>query len=609
MRYDLTPAKRPPTDPMEDLVFLGLAAFAVFTFAYDLALVMPLSLRGVSLISALACVLPVLAVARTTWGGVKRIGGHLRAHALDPAAWLLVGLCAVGGAVGMLTDRFDADDSFYLARAVLDGENWTAPIAGTYPFAFTDGAGGRFPSLPAWEHLWTAIAVVTGRPALNVYHTLAPLLGGVLVPFAWYCVLTRVSHARRGALAGVAAIVILMLLDGTTHRGIGNFGLMRIWQGKVVLIAAITPLALAVTLDVIRYGRAADWVRLVVLGVVGIGLSTTAAFFLPALVGLAGATFWLVYLPGTRIWQAPIASLAVFAYPALCVLPFYRALVGPDAIFASVIASDLHDVLVVVYGSPISPLVMAFAFALVGLAAGGRTRLLGWFALWTALIAVPLAWPPSADFIVTRMTSADALWRLAYAGPVILAVGAGIGAMMEVSWLRLIAVAVLLAGGTVSVGLALRKAPPSPFAEAGVRFPAYGPKVPAEALAAARGLVAALPPGTMLAPRELSVVIPLISSKQRLSNFREFDAAPQLVIDGRAAIGEDLTRAHDFVSGLGTTPAHKASFERIAKMGLGAIVLAPTVSAFAGAEGVLAGAGYREVAPVAVYRVFVRGAG
>ena len=606
MTYGLAPARNQPTDPVEDLVFMLLTGFAVFTFTYDVALLVPLSLRAVLAISALACAVTLLAVLRSTLGFLRALFRHLATAAATPSSWLLGAFCLAAGLVGLLANRPDADDSFYLARAVLDWETWRWPIAPVYRFAFTDGAGGRFPSLPAWEHFWAALAGLLHLHPLSVYDRLAPFAGGMLVPFAWYCAFSRISHSRRAALTGAAAVLLLMLLDGTTHRGIGLFGLVRIWQGKVVLVAAIAPLALAVTLDTMRHGRAADWARLLLLGVVGIGLSTSAAFYLPILVGLAGGTFWLVYLPPTRIWQPPLASLAVFAYPALTVLPFYRELAGPDAIFASPIASDLRDILLVVYGSPLAPLVVAVGLAVLGLAIARRTRLLGWFTIWTAALTVPLAWPPSADFIVNRLTSADAMWRLAYASPALLALGAGFGSLMELRFWRPVAMAVLLAGGALAAGLALGHLPPSPFAAEGMRFPSLALKLPPGPLAASRVLLLRLPPGTMLAPRDLSTVMPQLSASQRLANFRQFDAPAQLVLDGKPALAAELTCAHDWISARPVACDPRAALAALAATGrLDTVVLDPAMDGRAAAEAILRAAGYAPVAlpvPYLVYR-------
>lgn len=590
------------TNPAEDLLFLLLGGFAVFTLSYDIAVMVPISLRDVCLITAAACLLPLAALAGSTRRFLASFQAHCRLRAVEPGTWFLLACCLAAALVALLANRPDSDDSFYLARAVLDWEHWSEPIAPVYPSAFTGGAGTRFTSLPSWEHFAAAIAGVSFVHPLAIYHRLLPALAGFLVPFAWYCALTRISHTRRAALLGVAAILLLMVLDGTTHRGVAFFGLLRIWQGKVVLVALIAPLAIAATLDVMRHGRAVDWARLLLLGLVGMGLSTTAAFYLPILVGLAGGTFWLVYLPPTRIWQAPLAALAVFVYPALAVVPFYRGLAGGDALFPSVIASNLREILLIVFGSATAPTVIALAVALAGLALARRTRLLGWFTLWTAALAVPLAWPPAADLIVARLTSADAMWRLAYAGPVLLAIGAGTGALTTMQPLRLLAPLGIAAGFAAAVLLGLRGMPPSPFADPALRFPSLALKMSVEPLATARVLLERLPPGRILAPRALSTALPMLSARLLVTDPRPYEIRAAMP----GALG-DLGRAFDLLDGENSTGDSIAALERTATRGIDMVVVPATLPDRAMVAEALLSLGFLPVPDFAAATVFRHG--
>ncbi|MCX7383162.1 MAG: DUF6077 domain-containing protein [Alphaproteobacteria bacterium] len=607
MAYGIIGPRASATDPAENMLFLLLGVFAVFTLSYDIAVLVPISLRDVTIITAAACLLPLGALIRSTAIFLTGFARYCGERAREAGSWFLLACCLAAGAIALLANRPDADDSFYLARAVLDWENWTSPIVPVYPFAFTEGSGTRFTSLPSWEHFAGAIAGLTGSHPLTIHHLVLPALAGAAVPYAWFCALTRISHTNRAALAGVAAILLLMLLDGTTHRGVAYFGLLRIWQGKVVLTAVIAPLAIAVALDTMRHGRPADWVRLLLLGFVAMGLSTTAAFYLPILVGLAAGSFWLVYLPPTRIWQPPLAALAVFAYPALAVVPFYRGLAGGDALFPSVIASNLHEILLIVFGTVKAPTVIALGAAVIGLALARRSRLLGWFTLWTAALAVPLAWPPAADFIVARLTSTDAMWRLAYAGPVLLAIGAGIGALIELRPLRLLVPLGLAGGYALAMFLALRGLPPSPFV--GLRFPTLALKIEPGALTASRLLLDRLPAGRLLAPRELSTVLPMLSGRQRLANFREFDAPKQLVFDGRRKLGEELALAHDWISGLPFAGDPRPALAAVMRAGLDTVVLSPATANLAAAETVVVEEGFQRLDLPTSYLVFRRPGG
>ena len=220
--------------------------------------------------------------------GWAAMAWRTRSWAVRQVPPALVVMAVGAGLVGLLANRPDADDSFYLARAMIAWENPGAPIQALYPFAFVAGAGGVFPSLPSWEHFAAALGVLGVGPPVAVQHGVIAFAAGALVPMAWHRLLRGLTGAGP-ALGGVAVIFGLMVLDGTTHRGIADFGLLRIWQGKVVLVWVLAPLALAVALDVVRGG--AGLVRLGAIGVAGIGLSTTAAFFLPVLVG-CGAGAW-----------------------------------------------------------------------------------------------------------------------------------------------------------------------------------------------------------------------------------------------------------------------------------------------------------------------------
>lgn len=577
---------------------IALAAFAVFTILYDLALVVPFSLRAVTVTWIAACTILVACC----W---SRLKSAAKRAAADRYSAALLAMCLITAAVALLTNRPDDDDSFYLSRAVLNWENWGRPIAALYPFAFTSGAGGLFPSLPSWEHLLAGIAALIGMQPIDIYHRVAPAACGFLLPMSWFACLRRFGQNPRSALVGCAAIMVLMLLDGTTHRGIAYFGLLRIWQGKVLLVWVLAPVALVAMRDALELGRSRDWLGLALVGVAGIGLSTSAAFFLPVLVGVAGGTFCLAYRPHVPLWRAPASAVAVFLYSAFCVLPLSWMLVGPAAIFASPIAHDFDETVALVYGVWWSPTVLAALVGIVGLLLARRLRDLAWFGLWAAAISAPLAWKPSAEFIAHYLTSTDALWRLAYAAPAIVIIGMGFAALSDLACAKRLMPAVIGAGAVAAIGLAVLRVFPSPFATDDVRFPSLAYRASPEGLANGEALLEALPSGRMLAPRELSVVLPMLSGRLRMTNFREFDAAPQLVLDGLPAVAADLTSAHDFVSGLPGPRGGAEALGRIAGRGLEYVVLSPAMADQASAVKVLNERGFHELAVgVQGYRVF-----
>jgi hypothetical protein len=332
-----------------------------------------------------------------------------------------------------------------------------------------------------------------------------------------------------------------------------------------------------------------------VIGVVGIGLSTTAAFFLPILVGVAGTAWWLTMPAMATIWRAPAAALAIFLYPAICILPLYPTVSGTNMIFASPFAFDLTDTLNLVYGPTICPTLVAALAGAAGLLATRRFRLLLWVVVCTAIIALPFAWPRTANLIVRYCTSPDALWRLAYATPVILTVGLGLGACGETPPIRRMSGALVVACAALTAAVALLQVPFSPFAADNVAFPILAYKLDPARLAAARTLVRELPTGTILAPESLSVTLPLISSKLQLTNFRDFDATLELVVQGHSDRAKALELAYDYVSGFDSTSDQLNAFKEILGWGLDYVVLDPAMPDNRKAIAALARAGYREV--------------
>jgi hypothetical protein len=150
------------------------------------------------------------------------------------------------------------------------------------------------------------------------------------------------------------------------------------------------------------------------------------------------------------------------------------------------VAADLRDVLALVYGRPTAPLVLSALVATGGLVLARRGRLLGWFTLWAAVLALPLAIPASADLLVARFISAEALWRVAYLGPLLLLTGVAVR-LAGGCPLRSAGAAVPAGGdGGGDGGAGGARGEPSPFADPAMRFPSLSVKVAPERLAEAR---------------------------------------------------------------------------------------------------------------------------
>jgi len=98
--------------------------------------------------------------------------------------------------------------------------------------------------------------------------------------------------AAIGALMGI----IFLLLDALPPAGFGNTTFGRMWQGKAVVWMLLLPIALCLSHRYLRQGNYSDLLWLTVLAIGGVGLSNSALYLLPAVVGCSSVSFLIVEL-------------------------------------------------------------------------------------------------------------------------------------------------------------------------------------------------------------------------------------------------------------------------------------------------------------------------
>jgi len=230
-----------------------------------------------------------------------------------PRAVAVGGLFAVCAALGLATlslfvNRPDADDVFYVNRAQYVAEHGRIPVRDTM---FGDQAYPPLerPALPSYEALAGEAARIVHRPAADIVYDVVPPLATLLATLALWRLL-RAWRARWPALA-LAVALLFLVMGGAQHTSFGNFFLARMWQGKVLFLAAVVPLLYALLTEWSASRGRARLALLVLTGVAAVGLSTTATLIVP-LVAFAGL------LP--LALRAPRAALLGFA--ATILYPF-----------------------------------------------------------------------------------------------------------------------------------------------------------------------------------------------------------------------------------------------------------------------------------------------
>lgn len=330
----------------------------------------------------------------------------------SPWSHVVVLLVALGWSVfSLFTLRVDPDDAFYVNKAVFVGENGVIPIRDTI---FGDqtlpplpGAGTA--PLQSIEVLQGALAHLFGiSPTAVVYLAFPPVLT-FLATWAIWRLIREWSQTR--ALLAFALSMVYLAMAGQTGAGMGVFFLARIWQGKVVFVAALIPL---IYLYVTRWSRTgSNWyvVMMGAAGVAAVGLTSSATFIVP----IIAVTCAVALLLTRRRW---VGLLALAGYPL--VTGGIVALTGvpgdPGGAFYAG-AEAFHFVL----GAGVLAAIGWAGIMLSGwLVPAGAARVIATAATLSLLVVLA----PGVASLFSSVTGAGAVaWRLMWLAPVTVMVG------------------------------------------------------------------------------------------------------------------------------------------------------------------------------------------
>jgi hypothetical protein len=207
---------------------------------------------------------------------------YRRARSLGPVVIWLAGLLAV--VLTLTAHRPDIDDAYYVNMAVTAAESPGHPLLRhTSLYDLPDIPMSFRPyQFHSVEILAGALSYLTGLPAIYFFHFFLAGLGALVCILA-YALLFGLLEKRLAAPAAVVILAVLLFL-GAAHRSYGNFGLVRLFQGKAVYATAIIPL---IVLYAFRYSRRPSWPNwglLLAAQVCGLGMTSSSLYVTPVLV-------------------------------------------------------------------------------------------------------------------------------------------------------------------------------------------------------------------------------------------------------------------------------------------------------------------------------------
>ena len=134
--------------------------------------------------------------------------------------------------------RPDADDELYLGTTFSLLANADQPLQQLPDY----GAGlyaNAFYGISAYEPLKAMVSYLTGLPLLDSYYLLVPSLMSALTVIVTSRLLRELIP--EGWLFAMLFFFVVMLAWGDVHRTLANFGFVRMFQGKSVLVSAVVP--------------------------------------------------------------------------------------------------------------------------------------------------------------------------------------------------------------------------------------------------------------------------------------------------------------------------------------------------------------------------------
>jgi hypothetical protein len=375
-------------------------------------------------------------VSLTIWGSVlawrlrQPLAERLQDTAADagrpPWPWtaVAVGLIGFQAVSAVIYYRPDWDDCFTLA-AVLDYEH--ATVLNEQEFTHHEG----FPVDAAhrtmcWE-LWGAVVCrLSGTTPLVVFHSFLPALL-VLGAYAAYSGLLAQFLPRHWVPLALIGLSGYFLWGISSHWTAANHLLVRIWQGKSVLLHLIMPLIVVMVCRFAQRLKWAYWLSLLAVIVAGLGASSSAIF----LEGILVSCLALAVLP-TRPggYVRFLGGIALVLLPAGLVGLAVRAAVGgdlgmdipsaPEAAASRWLAALAQHI---DHGSAEVIWVVTLPFLALLLANRRRQAYLVAFPL---ILLLTFANPLLCGLVMNRVTTAFAYQRILWLFPV----GPGMGALM-----------------------------------------------------------------------------------------------------------------------------------------------------------------------------------
>jgi len=495
------------------IIIIAMSALATCTIIAHVGLILGVTFKLYAWTVAIAIVAAVALTLRWEFGTFL--------SGLRTSPGIAITLTVSGSLAALATHYFHyeyTDDHLYIPNIIYYVGHPDEAISLAIHFVDIPGKSdhGFFPgaTMPI-ALLQGATAYFLKLTVLDVYYVLSPVLLGFLQPLIWFFLLTRFGLNARAAVFGALVICLSIPLMGELHRSFGNYGLNRIWHGKATLMSLGLPLFAALTVDYLGTRTPGAWLRLFICATAQVGLSTASVLLIPILSLLLAAAAAVSFprKPSDTLRMTLLYGLSQWYIVAFGLVYFYmnrHYLDDSSTVNVGFPPDFVHQSKLVLLGAKKSSLILMIT-SLVGaflFMSGWQRRFI---AAWTLFCCAALLNPVVAPFLIEHVTTANIYWRLFYLLPFPLAMGLVSG--IAAHWFQFGSRISGTIFGTVCL-LLLASLHTAPWSTSILNYgtslkPGY--KIDEDKMQFSRSIAEMAPPGSMLAPIEMSRMIPMVS--------------------------------------------------------------------------------------------------
>jgi hypothetical protein len=338
-------------------VLFPIAIIAFWTLAYDLVLVTRWPAYTVTWCFAAFAIAGAVALARL-WTKTRAIPG--KNYRFHRSHLLLLALGSGYAITALFVRRPNQDDVVYFHRALSQLLDLHQPIFLRQTSVDMDAAAFSPVHLTtSYEMLMAFLGHLLGMNPLYCYQVLGHVCVAFSLPFVFYWC-ARIFGLDRwpaaiGALLGLAFLFFadespygvllgagLPLIAGQPLEAINTAGMLGfgtvagyLWQGKPIIWILFLPIGVALSYRFLLKGNKSDVAWLTFLGIAGVGLSNTALYLVPAVIGCSwialvavevlqrthGFDWWHVFRRGLYLAIPMVYPVAILALLMVNIIP------------------------------------------------------------------------------------------------------------------------------------------------------------------------------------------------------------------------------------------------------------------------------------------------